>query len=49
MNDAKKRDLVLTRVFDAPVERVWKAWTDPEHVMQWWGSDGFLQAVTKQK
>jgi len=31
----KKRDLVVTRVFDAPVERVWKAWTDPEQVMRW--------------
>jgi uncharacterized protein YndB with AHSA1/START domain len=32
-----KRDLVVTRVFDAPVEQVWKAWSDPEYVMQWWG------------
>ncbi|MBZ5524962.1 MAG: SRPBCC domain-containing protein [Acidobacteriia bacterium] len=41
MNAAKKIDLVVTRVFDAPVERVWKAWTDPERVMQWWGPNGF--------
>jgi uncharacterized protein YndB with AHSA1/START domain len=38
---SKKRDLVVTRVFDAPIELVWKAWTDPEHVMQWWGPDHF--------
>ena len=37
----KKRDLVVTRVFDAPIELVWKAWTDPEHVMKWWGPDYF--------
>lgn len=41
MNAGKKIDLVVTRVFDAPVERVWKAWTDPERVMQWWGPNGF--------
>ncbi len=37
----KKLDLVVTRVFDAPVERVWKAWIDPQQVMQWWGPDHF--------
>ena len=33
--------MVLTRVFDAPCELVWKAWTDPKYVMQWWGPKGF--------
>lgn len=32
-----KEDIVVTRLIDAPVERVWKAWTDPEFVMRWWG------------
>ena len=27
--------MVVTRVFDAPRELVWKAWTDPKYVMQW--------------
>ncbi len=31
------QELVITRIFDAPRELVWKAWTDPEHVMRWWG------------
>ena len=39
--EPKKRDVVVTRVFDAPIEQVWKAWTDPEYVMQWWGPTGF--------
>ena len=34
-------DLVITRIFDAPRELVWKAWTDPKLVMQWWGPKGF--------
>ena len=33
--------LVLTRIFDAPGERVWKAWTDPKRLAQWWGPHGF--------
>lgn len=28
-------------VFQAPVERVWRAWSDPEMVKQWWGPEGF--------
>ncbi len=34
---ALKEDLVITRIIDAPVELVWKSWTDPEHVKRWWG------------
>src|SRR5439155_21163680 len=37
----EERDLVLIRIFDAPRERVWKAWTDPRQVAQWWGPAGF--------
>jgi uncharacterized protein YndB with AHSA1/START domain len=33
--------MVITRVFDAPRALVWKAWTDPKYVMQWWGPKGF--------
>jgi uncharacterized protein YndB with AHSA1/START domain len=43
----KKRDLVVTRVFDAPLELVWKAWTDPAYVMQWWGPDHFTSPSAK--
>lgn len=41
------RDIVVTRIFDAPVELVWKAWTDPEHVMKWWGPDHFTSPSAK--
>src|SRR5512141_821130 len=37
----KKYDLVLRRVFEAPVEEVWRAWVEPEFVKQWWGPAGF--------
>lgn len=35
------REIAATRFFDAPRELVWKAWTDPEHIAQWWGPKGF--------
>jgi uncharacterized protein YndB with AHSA1/START domain len=38
-------ELNLTRVFDASRELVFKAWTDPKHVAQWWGPGGFTNPV----
>jgi uncharacterized protein YndB with AHSA1/START domain len=35
------RSIVGTRVLDAPRELVFAAWTDPKHLAQWWGPDGF--------
>jgi uncharacterized protein YndB with AHSA1/START domain len=40
MNDAKNRTLTLKKVFNAPVKLVWEAWTDSEHVVQWWAPKG---------
>ncbi|WP_440771650.1 SRPBCC family protein [Natronorubrum sp. DTA28] len=34
-------DMTIRRTFDAPRERVFEAWTDPEQVAQWWGPKGF--------
>jgi uncharacterized protein YndB with AHSA1/START domain len=34
-------EIKLTRVYDAPVNAVWDAWTDPKQVAQWWGPRGF--------
>ena len=33
--------MIATRVYDAPRTLVWQAWTDPKHLAQWWGPDGF--------
>ena len=38
---AKVSELVIARTFNAPRERVWKAWTDPEQAKRWWGPKGF--------
>lgn len=39
------REIRITRVFDAPRELVWKAWTESEHVAAWWGPRGFSTRV----
>ena len=36
-----EKQVKVSRIFDAPVEDVWKLWTEPEYVMQWWGPDKF--------
>jgi uncharacterized protein YndB with AHSA1/START domain len=44
--DAKPdHELTITRVFDAPRELVFMMWTDPEHMAQWWGPQGFTNPV----
>jgi uncharacterized protein YndB with AHSA1/START domain len=40
-SSAAKPELVITRVFDAPRELVWRAWTDPAAAVKWWGPKGF--------
>jgi uncharacterized protein YndB with AHSA1/START domain len=35
------REIISTRVFDAPRELIWEAWTNPEHLIHWWGPHGF--------
>ena len=40
-----EREVIITRVFDAPRALVFKAWTDPRHLAQWWGPEGFTNPV----
>ncbi len=42
-----KRDLVVKRIIDAPVEKVWQAWTDPEKVKRWWGPSDYVSPSCK--
>ena len=36
-----QRALTLTRIFDAPRGLVFDAWTEPQHLIRWWGPRGF--------
>ena len=47
MTEEDSADIVIERVFDAPRELVWKAWTDPEHVARWWGPHGMTTRVNE--
>jgi len=40
-----KKELTLVRMFDAPREKVFKAWTDEKLVQQWWGPNGVTNPV----
>lgn len=39
------REIVITRMLDAPRELAWQAMTNPEHVVQWWGPRGFTTTI----
>ena len=41
MAETTSKEVVITRIFDVPVERVWAAWTDPELLVKWWGPKHF--------
>lgn len=40
MAEGNNQEFVISRVFDAPRDLVWKCFTDPEHMKQWWGPKG---------
>ena len=40
--EAGERELVITRIFDAPRHLVFQAWTEPGRVARWWGPQGFV-------
>lgn len=46
-NNTKDRELLLSRVLNAPIELVWEVWTNPVHIAQWWGPNGFTNTITK--
>jgi uncharacterized protein YndB with AHSA1/START domain len=41
------RDFIISRTFDAPREQVWKAWTERDQLMQWFGPKGFVMSEAK--
>src|SRR5215469_1148725 len=40
-----KRELTIDKTYDAPIDMVWKAWTDQELAAQWWGPQGFTAPI----
>ena len=48
-SNTSDRELLLTRTFNAPIELVWEVWTDPEHIKNWWGPNGFTNTIYTMK
>src|SRR5271168_4974764 len=42
-----KREFTIMRVYDAPREMVWKAFTEPQHMKEWWGPKGSTIVASK--
>jgi uncharacterized protein YndB with AHSA1/START domain len=42
---ATAQEITITRIYDAPRELVWKAWTEPERLARWWGTRGWNTPV----
>lgn len=40
--EERERELVITRILDAPRDVVFRAWTEPDRVARWWGPQGFV-------
>lgn len=46
-NSRSQDAVVIERDFDAPVDLIWRMWTDPEHFKAWYGPDGVTIPVAK--
>jgi uncharacterized protein YndB with AHSA1/START domain len=46
---ATNNELSITRTLNAPIELVWKVWTEPEHIAKWWGPNGFTNTIYKME
>lgn len=45
VNGGLRKQLLLTRIFNIPSDRVFQAWTEPLQIKQWWGPHGFTNPV----
>lgn len=43
--DTINKGFSITRLLPAPVELVWRVWTSPEHIANWWGPEGFTNTI----
>lgn len=46
-NSTADRELRISKLLSAPVELVWEVWTDPDHIKNWWGPDGFTNTISR--
>ncbi len=41
------REIRISRILNAPIELVWKVWTNPNHIKNWWGPNGFTNTISE--
>lgn len=46
-NNSSDRTLAISQILNAPSEFVWEVWTNPEHIKNWWGPNGFTNSIRK--
>ncbi len=47
MESTQNGELRISRTFNAPIDIMWKVWTDPDHIANWWGPAGFTNTFEK--
>ena len=47
VEDTSDREMRITRVVDGPRELLWRIWTEPDHLKEWWGPNGFTNTIHK--
>ena len=48
-NDTTDREITVSRLLNAPIELVWEVWTNPNHIKNWWGPNGFTNTINKME
>jgi uncharacterized protein YndB with AHSA1/START domain len=46
-DEVSEDSVIVERIFDAPVDLIWRMWTDPEHFKAWYGPEGATIPVAK--
>ena len=49
LNNETNRTVTIERIYDAPLVLVWEAWTNPEHIANWWGPKGMQTRVLEHE
>lgn len=45
-NSTADREIKISGLLNAPIELVWEVWTNPDHIKNWWGPNGFTNTIS---
>lgn len=45
VSNTTDREITMSRLLNAPIDLVWEVWTDPNHIKNWWGPNGFTNTI----